>query len=102
MRFWHLAALPRALWAVSAFGGAFALDPLVRRGDAGPIIIRIGLISESYNFQSVYLPSRVHSEGTALSYFLALLLYGKNEQDDLSPAQRKLVAGLAAEMKRGT
>jgi len=33
---------------------------------------------------------------------LALLLYGKNEQDDLSPAQRKVVASLAAEMKRRT
>jgi mRNA-degrading endonuclease RelE of RelBE toxin-antitoxin system len=31
---------------------------------------------------------------------LALLLYGKNEQADLSPAQRKMVAALAAEMKR--
>ena len=31
---------------------------------------------------------------------LALLLYGKNEQDDLSPDQRKAVAALAAEMKR--
>jgi mRNA-degrading endonuclease RelE of RelBE toxin-antitoxin system len=31
---------------------------------------------------------------------LALLLYGKNEQDDLSPAQRKAMAALAAEMKR--
>ncbi len=31
---------------------------------------------------------------------LALLLYGKNEQEDLSPAQRKVVADLAAEMKR--
>ncbi|MBS0562814.1 MAG: type II toxin-antitoxin system RelE/ParE family toxin [Proteobacteria bacterium] len=31
---------------------------------------------------------------------LALLIYGKNEQDDLSPAQRKAVADLAAEMKR--
>lgn len=31
---------------------------------------------------------------------LALLLYGKNEQADLSPAQRKAVAALAAEMKR--
>ena len=31
---------------------------------------------------------------------LALLLYGKNEQSDLSPAQRKIVAALAAEMKR--
>jgi mRNA-degrading endonuclease RelE of RelBE toxin-antitoxin system len=30
---------------------------------------------------------------------LALLLYGKNEQDDLSPAQRKAIAALAAEMK---
>lgn len=33
---------------------------------------------------------------------LALLLYGKNEQEDLSTAQRKMVAGLAAEMKRRT
>ena len=33
---------------------------------------------------------------------LALLLYGKNEQGDLSPAQRKMVADLAAEMKRRT
>ena len=33
---------------------------------------------------------------------LALLLYGKNEQGDLSPAQRKVVAGLAVEMKRRT
>lgn len=32
---------------------------------------------------------------------LALLLYGKNEQTDLSPAQRKAVAVLVAEMKRG-
>jgi mRNA-degrading endonuclease RelE of RelBE toxin-antitoxin system len=31
---------------------------------------------------------------------LALLLYGKNEQADLSPAQRKVVAELAAQMKR--
>ncbi len=31
---------------------------------------------------------------------LALLIYGKNEQADLSPAQRKIVADLAAEMKR--
>jgi mRNA-degrading endonuclease RelE of RelBE toxin-antitoxin system len=32
---------------------------------------------------------------------LALLLYGKNEQSDLSPAQRKVVVGLATQMKRG-
>ncbi len=32
---------------------------------------------------------------------LALLIYGKNEQGDLSPAQRKVVAALAADMKRG-
>ncbi len=32
---------------------------------------------------------------------LALLIYGKNEQDDLSSAQRKAVAALAAEMKQG-
>jgi len=31
---------------------------------------------------------------------LALLLYGKNERGDLSPEQRKVVAALAAEMKR--
>lgn len=31
---------------------------------------------------------------------LALLLYGKNERADLSPAQRKMVADLAIEMKR--
>jgi mRNA-degrading endonuclease RelE of RelBE toxin-antitoxin system len=31
---------------------------------------------------------------------LALLIYGKNEQGDMSPAQRKAVAALAAEMKR--
>ena len=31
---------------------------------------------------------------------LALLIYGKNEQGDLSPAQRKAVADLAAETKR--
>lgn len=31
---------------------------------------------------------------------LALLIYGKNEQPDLSPAQHKAVAALAAEMKR--
>lgn len=33
---------------------------------------------------------------------LALLIYGKNEQGDLSPAQRKVVADLAANMKRRT
>lgn len=32
---------------------------------------------------------------------LALLIYGKNEQSDLSPAQRKAVAALAAAMKQG-
>jgi hypothetical protein len=32
---------------------------------------------------------------------LALLIYGKNEQSDLSPAQRIVVAALAAEMKQG-
>ncbi len=32
---------------------------------------------------------------------LALLIYGKNEQADLSPAQRKIVAALAAELKQG-
>ncbi len=31
---------------------------------------------------------------------LALLIYGKNEQDDLSPDQRKTVAALAAALKR--
>ncbi len=31
---------------------------------------------------------------------LALLIYGKNEQADLSPAQRTVVAALADEMKR--
>ena len=39
---------------------------------------------------------------TADHPILALLIYGKNEQEDLSPAQRKVVAGLAAAMKRGT
>jgi len=32
---------------------------------------------------------------------LALLIYGKNEQGDLSPAQCKAVAALAAQMKQG-
>jgi mRNA-degrading endonuclease RelE of RelBE toxin-antitoxin system len=32
---------------------------------------------------------------------LALLIYGKNEQGDISPAQRKVVAALAAAMKQG-
>ena len=32
---------------------------------------------------------------------LALLIYGKNEQGNLDPAQRKAVAALAAEMKQG-
>ena len=32
---------------------------------------------------------------------LALLLHGKNERGDLSPARRKVVAALAAEMKAG-
>ncbi len=31
---------------------------------------------------------------------LALLIYGKNERADLSPEQRKVIAALAAEMKR--
>ena len=31
---------------------------------------------------------------------LALLIYGKNEQEDLSPAQRKAVADLTERMKR--
>jgi len=33
---------------------------------------------------------------------LALLLYGKNEQGELRSAQRKVVADLAAGMKRRT
>lgn len=32
---------------------------------------------------------------------LALVIYGKNEQDDLSPAQRKVVTALAMQMKQG-
>jgi mRNA-degrading endonuclease RelE of RelBE toxin-antitoxin system len=40
----------------------------------------------------------VYNEGQPI---LALLIYGKNEQHDLSPAQRKVVADLAALMKQG-
>ncbi len=32
---------------------------------------------------------------------LALLIYGKNERADLSPEQRRVVAALAQQMKRG-
>lgn len=51
---------------------------------------------KSGGFRVIYY---VLSEGESI---LALLIYGKNEQGDLSPAQCKVVAALAVQMKQGT
>jgi hypothetical protein len=53
------------------------------------------------------LPGRGKSGGVRVIYYffdevnplLALFLYGKNEQENLTPAERKLASSLAAELK---
>jgi hypothetical protein len=58
--------------------------------DDGNPPLRVGFIADWYYY--------VMTESQPI---LALLIYGKNEQADLSPAQRKIVAALAAELKQG-
>ena len=80
------------------------IDTLVREPLAGDVIPGLGGVRKLR-----FAPkSRGRSGAFRVIYYvltddlpiLALLLYGKNEQADLSPAQRKIVAALAAEMKR--
>jgi mRNA-degrading endonuclease RelE of RelBE toxin-antitoxin system len=80
--------------------GVLASDPL-----AGDVIPGLGGVrklrfapkgrGKSGGFRVIYY---VLNEGQPI---LALLLYGKNEQADLSAAQRKAVAALVAEIKGG-
>jgi mRNA-degrading endonuclease RelE of RelBE toxin-antitoxin system len=80
------------------------IETLARDPRAGDIIPGLGGVrklrfapkgrGKSGGFRVIYY---VLNENAPI---LALLLYGKNEQADLSAAQRNAVAGLAAEMKR--
>jgi mRNA-degrading endonuclease RelE of RelBE toxin-antitoxin system len=81
------------------------IDRLARDPMAGDVIPGLGGVrklrfapkgrGKSGGFRVIYY---VLTESQPI---LALLIYGKNEQGDLSPAQRKVVAALAAEMKQG-
>ena len=82
------------------------IDVLARDPMAGSVMPGLGGVRKLR-----FAPSgRGKSSGFRVIYYvltedqpiLALLIYGKNEQGNLSPAQRKVVAALAAGMKQGT
>jgi mRNA-degrading endonuclease RelE of RelBE toxin-antitoxin system len=95
----------RAGTLLSVEDRAELIDTLARDPRAGAIMPGLGGVrklrfapkgrGKSGGFRVIYY---VLSDDQPI---LALLLYGKNEQADLSPAQRKVVAELAAQMKRG-
>ena len=81
------------------------IDTLARDPMAGDVMPGLGGVRKLR-----YAPKgRGKSGGFRVIYYvltdhqpiLALLIYGKNEQADLSPSQRKAVAALAAQMKQG-
>ena len=81
------------------------IDTLARDSLAGDVMPGLGGVrklrfapkgrGKSGGFRVIYY---VLSESQPI---LALLIYGKNEQGDLSPAQRKVVAALLAQIKQG-
>jgi mRNA-degrading endonuclease RelE of RelBE toxin-antitoxin system len=83
---------------------AALIENLARHPHAGDIVPGLGGVrklrfaprgrGKSGGFRVIYY---VLNEDTPI---LALLLYGKNEQADLSPAQRKVVVELATALKR--
>ncbi len=95
----------RADALLSADDRAELIDTLARDPMAGDVMPGLGGVrklrfapkgrGKSGGFRVIYY---VLTESQPI---LALLIYGKNEQSDLSPAQRKVVAGLAAGMKQG-
>ena len=95
----------RADALLSADDRAELIDTLAREPMAGAVMPGLGGVrklrfapkgrGKSGGFRVIYY---VLTESQPI---LALLIYGKNEQSDLSPAQRKVVAGLAAAMKQG-
>jgi mRNA-degrading endonuclease RelE of RelBE toxin-antitoxin system len=96
----------RADALLSAEDRADLIDTLARDPMGGDVIPGLGGVRKLR-----FAPrGRGKSGGFRVIYYmlteskpiLALLIYGKNEQSDLSPAQRKMVAALAAEMKQGT
>ncbi len=80
------------------------IDTLARDPLAGDVIPGLGGVRK-LRFAA---KGRGKSGGFRVIYYvlttdrpiLALLIYGKNEQGDLSPAQRAAIASLAADMKR--
>ncbi len=95
----------RADALLSAEERADLIDTLARDPMAGDVMPGLGGVrklrfapkgrGKSGGFRVIYY---VLTESQPI---LALLIYGKNEQDDLSPAQRKMVAAVAAAMKQG-
>ena len=95
----------RADALLSAEERAELIDTLARDPAAGDVMPGLGGVrklrfapkgrGKSGGFRVIYY---VLTRGQPI---LALLLYGKNEQGNLSPAQRRVVAAWAAEMKRG-
>ena len=95
----------RADTLLSVEDRAELIDTLARDPRAGVIMPGLGGVRKLR-----FAPTgRGKSGGFRVNYYvlsddrptLALLLYRKNEQADLSPVQRKVVAELAAQMKRG-
>ncbi len=95
----------RADALLSAEDRADLIDTLARDPMAGDVMPGLGGVRKLR-----FAPKkRGKSGGFPVIYYvltesqpiLALLIYGKNEQGDLSSAQRKVVAALAAEMKQG-
>jgi mRNA-degrading endonuclease RelE of RelBE toxin-antitoxin system len=96
----------RADALLSAEDWAGLIDTLAHDPMAGDVMPGLGGVRKRH-----FAPKgRGKSGGFRVIYYvltenqpiLALLIYGKNEQGDLSPAQRKAVAAFAAEMKQGT
>ena len=95
----------RADALLSAEDRADLIETLVRDPEAGDVMPGLGGVRKLR-----FAPKgRGKSGGLRVIYYvlsesrpiLALLIYGKNEQGDLSPAQRRVVAALTAEMKHG-
>ncbi|WP_428374943.1 type II toxin-antitoxin system RelE/ParE family toxin [Lichenicoccus sp.] len=95
----------RADALLSAEDRADLIDTLAHDPQAGDVMPGLGGVrklrfapkgrGKSGGFRVIYYAL------TESQPILALLIYGKNEQGDLSSAQRKVVAALAAGMKQG-
>jgi len=100
----NLCLLPPADALLSREGRAELINALARDPLAGDVMPGLGGVrklrfapkgrGKSGAFRVIYCVLGADQP------ILALLIYGKNEQEDLSAEQRKIVANLAAEMKR--